>query len=392
MHDNSRSWEELKQSGLPDNLIEAYADSQALIFSPETSAVLKELEHDPDRDAKLREQALAGHTGAMLIFARIERAQGRPEKWFALTYAAFARGSGQAAYELAYDAERHDLPSAFELYKQAIERGHLGARYRAVNLLREHSPDGLALTVGRHEALLADYLRLADEVMNREVFNALVTGSHPVQFLGELGIPWGTGTFFLVRWKGEEFAITARHCILASDADPVQAQLIVPHREGPIPFLGHFAVADDEKVIDDERDVFLWKIGEDRSGNDQGWWSWRLDHLWKPASELCTGQKIFLVGYPNVEERVDYERGKLEPHCLVIRGELAKDSLGDLLAVDCADFDVTVDGVSGGPVYAMFHGIFFFVGMAVRGDARAKRIYFIDATHVIAALEQTLKK
>lgn len=95
-----------------------------------------------------------------------------------------------------------------------------------------------------------------------------------------------------------------------------------------------------------------------------------------------------MVGYPNIEERVDYEAGKLAPHCLVIRGDLANDSPAGLLAVDCAEFDVTVDGVSGGPVFAMFDGVYFFVGMAVRGVAEARRVYFIDAMHVIAAPDQ----
>ncbi|MGF6758027.1 hypothetical protein [Paraburkholderia sp. GAS42] len=350
----------------------------------------RQLEDDPQREAKLREEFHAGNPAALIVAARIEFAEGKEDRWFALMHAAFSKGSGQAAFELADNFEKSNPQDALSLYADAIERGHLGARYKIVNLLRAHPPERLGIRSDQHSASLAKYIPLADELVKREIFDVLVTGSHPVQFLEELGIPWGTGTFFLVRWKDKEFAVTARHCISASKADPNHARLIVPDRQGPVPFLGHFTPAGEEKHIDDERDIFMWEVGGHTEEKDSGWWSWRMDHLWKPASELRAGQKIFIVGYPSIEERVDYEGRKLDPHCLVIRGDLADGSLAGLLAVDCAEFEVTVDGVSGGPVFAMFDGIYFFVGMAVRGIAEARRVYFIDATHVIAAMDQAV--
>lgn len=375
-------------AALPAELRQAHARVQASIFAPETTALRDSLYNDPEREAKLNEAYRAGNPAAWMIIAEAAYANGDQNQWFALMHAAYEKGSAQAAFELAHHFQTGDPMVAFSLYVEAIDRGHLGGRYGIVNLLKANTPETLGIDPDEHSKSLATYSPLADELARREVFDALVTGAHPVQFLAELGIPWGTGTFFLLRWKDREFAVTARHCIIASEADPNHARLMVPHRHGPVPFLGHFTPAGEEKNIDDERDIFMWEVGEPAADSDSGWWSWRLDHLWKPASALRPGQKVFVVGYPNIEERVDYEAGKLAPHCLVIRGDLANDSPAGLLAVDCAEFDVTVDGVSGGPVFAMFDDVYFFVGMAVRGIAEARRVYFIDATHIIAALDQ----
>ncbi|MEM5460828.1 hypothetical protein VSR69_39330 [Paraburkholderia phytofirmans] len=375
-------------AALPAELRQAYVRAQAPIFALETSTLLDSLDNDPEREVKLAEQLHAGNPAASMIFARIAYERGDGDQWFALMHAAFEKGSAQAAFELAHHFQTRGSEAALFLYTEAIDRGHLGARYGIVNLLKANTPEKLGIGPDEHAESLARYSPLADELVRRELFHALVTGAHPVQFLAELGIPWGTGTFFLLRWRDHEFAVTARHCIVASKADPNHARLMVPHRDGPVPFLGHFTPAGEEKNIDDERDIFMWEVGGKTPNSDSGWWSWRLDHLWKPASALKPGQKIFVVGYPNIEERVDYQAATLAPYGLVICGNLANDSPAGLLAVDCAEFDVTVDGVSGGPVFAMFDGVYFFVGMAVRGIAEARRVYFIDATHVVAALDQ----
>ncbi len=300
--------------------------------------------------------------------------------------------SAEAAFTFAQD-HQEELPAiAYELYKTAFKDGHIGATWALANLCRSQSAETLNTTQEELDEILSESLEIGDQLMTQEAFDALVTGSHPVQFLDEHCIPWGSGTFFIAAWKGHQFAITAKHVIEECNADPKNARLLVTGHENPVPFLGCFTPKHDEiEESDDSQDIFLWLVDDSPIGPKVEWWSWRMDILWKPSSSLKSGQKIFAVGYPNTDSKYDYENRKIIPQALVVRGELSGDSIIDgLFTIDCADFSVDIDGISGGPIFAMFGGVFYFVGMALRGGASAKKIHFLGAEHVINTLDQAL--
>nr|WP_288497741.1 trypsin-like serine protease [uncultured Pseudomonas sp.] len=382
----------MDEKELPEELYRAHMKWASDRFYPESSAMLKSVNENPDQDKLIYEAAYRGEPGAMLLMATLMKHNNNEPGYYFWINAALNEGSGEAAFRLATDVTQEHPNLAYELLKLALGHGHMGSSWAIANLCREKSADELGTTQEELSKTLSEALIAGDKLFFAEAFEALITGAHPVQFIDEHKIPWGSGTFFIAAWKDHQFAITAGHVIKNCNANPNQAQLLVPKQTNPVPYIGHFHPKVKEENNSDLQDVFLWHIDSSSTGPKVEWWSWRMDHLWKPASTLKPKQKIFVVGYPNTDEKFDLENYTIRVEPLLVRGELSEQGIGDgIYSVECAEFSVDIDGISGGAVFAMFEGIFYYVGMVLRGGTAARQIHFLDATQVIDALDQAVE-
>lgn len=377
---------------LPKDILHAHLKGLSERFYPESSAMLKSVENNPDQDRLIYEAAHRGEPGAMLLIAVLMKTLDDSTGYYHWINLALKKGSGEAAFRLANDIEHDEPKFAYRLLKLALENGHIGSSLSLANLCNEKSPDELGIPKEEFEKTLGIAQKTGDTLSLIEAKTALITGAHPVQFIDEHKIPWGSGTLFVVAWKDHQFAITAEHAIRNSNADPNSARLLVPNQDNPVPYMGHFHAKEENEDKSDSQDIFLWHIDSSPNGPEVEWWSWRMDYLWKPASALKPKQKVFVVGYPNTDSKFDLDNNVIRAEPLLVRAELSEKTIGDnLYTIDCAEFSIDIDGISGGPVFAMFEGIFYYVGMALRGGASAKQIHFLDATYVVKALDQALE-
>lgn len=239
---------------------------------------------------------------------------------------------------------------------------------------------------------------LRDRLFIPEIQLILMSGTHPVFFAKDQeDYIWGLGTLFLLQWHERQFAITAKHVIENQQADFSHLRIIIQGNEAALPISGASIPSHPRHSQREEiEDLVVFHVPKDPYLADckVEWDTWRMPEFWKPASQLQVGQQIFTVGYPFNENRFDYENNKINLAPMLVVGKLSADSLGDdLYCIDCEPFPVDdLNGFSGAPVFARFEGLFYYVGMVIRGGAEARKIHFMDATYVTFALNEVYKK
>jgi hypothetical protein len=226
-----------------------------------------------------------------------------------------------------------------------------------------------------------------DELYIAEIYEAIVTGALPVFFAEKTdSYLWGGGTLFMVQWGEHQFAITAKHVIENQQADWRHLRILIPGYNVALP-LTTATVPNhpNHDCKDDVEDIFVFHIEKepDLDGEELAWYTWRMKEFWMPASNLAVGQQIFAVGYPFIDERYDYDANKVKIPPLVVIGKLSPSSIGnDIFTIDCEEFEMDLNGISGGPVFARCSGFFHYVGMIIRAGQKSKKIHFVDASYV----------
>jgi hypothetical protein len=364
----------------------AKREAEALAY-PESTDVLNKAKQSDDMERYIVGGAEAGVPGAMLLLARRFVALGLDDEALKWERRAWEHGSAEAAFVLGMRYAGIDKALAYQYLRDAFLRRHIAGTWQLVNFCREITPDEIGVTSVDFESTFAASVALGDQFQFAHAHAALVTGTHPVQFRDELNIPWGTGTFFIVRWKGADFAITAKHVIRASSAETDQVQLVVPYQKHSIPYLSKSGMG----VLDPDGeplDVHVWQIDPDSAVSAE-WDAWHLEQHWQPPEALQKDQFVFVVGYPNNEDKIDFDNLEMRRQPLIVKGKLGEKTAG-LHTVECAEFSADVDGVSGGPVFSMVGGTYHFIGMAQWGGRTARRLYFLDARQIIRVLDSFL--
>jgi hypothetical protein len=232
-----------------------------------------------------------------------------------------------------------------------------------------------------------------ESVTHAEVFTALVTGTRPVYFQTDEESPlWGGGTMFIAQWKDKQFAITARHVFTNCDASPQHTRILFPGFKIALPIIGMYAPSfpgnEAQQDLEDMTCLLIRK--EFELDEDMHWYAWNMERFWRPATDLQIGQQIFAVGFPNTDDRYDWENQRVNEMPVISVGMLGIDSLGPgTYCIDTAEFEYNIDGCSGGPVFARFDGFFHYVGLIIRGGSKARKIYFVGAEYVTWMLDNS---
>jgi hypothetical protein len=235
-------------------------------------------------------------------------------------------------------------------------------------------------------------------VHSEEVYLALVTGTRPVYFQeSEEGYMWGSGSLFIVAWKGYQFAVTAKHVFTKSGADPMHTRILFPGSQTALPLVGAFwPQFPGHESQEEVEDLYLLQIDHEnphlQDEDAPDYYIWKLEDFVVPAKYFPDGEQVFAVGYPSHDERFDYDNQKLRETAMVAIGKIRKGKGEGRFEIDCAEFPMEIGGASGGPVFARVQGFFVFIGVMVRGGAAGQTIHFVDALYVIHTLNNTVKK
>jgi len=369
---------------LPDFRKEAHLEKMKKSNFPESTEFYNKIRDDPEMETIIQNEAKDGNPAAMLLISRRFYNLGFSREGLKWLKQACENGSGEAAFLLGFEKLDRNKKEAFRYLRLAFERGHEGGTLALASLCIQGSDSELGIGSAAREEMLALATREADRITFYSALESLLPGTHPVQFIESNGIPWGTGTLIIVDWKGQQFALTASHVITASNASPDQINLLIPGYDVPIPIVKDSCV-EFKNGLNEDLDVFGWFLDRD-SAKRVAWAAWDLNHFWKPATELKIGQTLFVLGYPNTEDKINFEKMIMERHPLIVKGKLSNQGKDGQFTIDCAEFSVDIDGVSGSPVFAMIGGMYFFVGLAQWGGTTARKIHFLDAAEITNAL------
>lgn len=230
-------------------------------------------------------------------------------------------------------------------------------------------------------------------------FEKLLETAKPVVFdTGWEETPYaGIGTCFIVLYKQDTFAITAKHVI---DDCSGESLVIFPNKETElsIPFNTYLQVTDSDGNDGDYADIAIFKVDYkalelegssvirtiDLNKYDSSW------NKRKSESEL------FFFGYPSEHRKIDYEQYLIssDQHLLVAK------YVGKSVSQFCYEIEIkdlknisNLDGFSGSPVFCIStkkadQPFMTWCGMLIRGTSESKRAYFIDGGIIIQILEK----
>lgn len=237
---------------------------------------------------------------------------------------------------------------------------------------------------------------LRDHLTIGEIYDILATGTRPIYFqTTEDDYIWGCGTLFIAQWDDHQYAITAKHVINNLDADPKTLRIILPGYDIALPVSGASSPNHPNHEYQNEvEDMMAFHITKEPNleGNHLEWHAWNMNTFWRPASDLAIGQQLFAIGYPAEGRSFDYENKTVSASPLISIGKLAHTSIGrDLYTIECNEFSTDLNGISGGPVFARFNGLFHYVGMIIKAGAKAKKIHFVDSLYITFLLREASK-
>jgi hypothetical protein len=247
-------------------------------------------------------------------------------------------------------------------------------------------------------------LRAEAEAVMQPQLRSLRLCAKPAVF--DTGIPGAhfsvAGTLFLVGFHQKVYVLTPRHVVLDWPMDGLAIILTETGERLPLSTRWIIRVHDDDGTVDEDSDMSdliifradLTEVSpEARSSN-------YFVHLTPPEAVDWFDSRdesiFFLYGHPKVANYPDWERSKVIQNQYLLHGAYAGPSPFDgcfELSIEnplaLADFD----GLSGSPVFSLLKeyksGIQpVFCGMALRGTAPSKRIHFLGANIIIAALEE----
>lgn len=241
---------------------------------------------------------------------------------------------------------------------------------------------------------------LAEKAAWADIESALLTGTRPVLWQALPGRPcmhnprYGMGSLFVVMYKGKHFAITAKHVV--DGVDPAIFRLMLAETKDFLPVhAGRHPLEGSQDYQDDPEDIFVWQIDEANTAPGIEWWSWNLEGLYREVSDIGHGQRVYAVGYPGFEENFDTANFDFEEHPFVASGLLTDRPLTDDVYSMRLDQDlpsVTLNGMSGGPVFARFDEKFHFVGMCIRGGGTPPHLHLISSGHVLGFLDTLIEE
>jgi len=243
----------------------------------------------------------------------------------------------------------------------------------------------------------------ADAVMPPQL-RRLRLCAKPVVF--DTGIPGAhfsvAGTAFLAGFRQCVYVLTPRHVVHGSARESLAILLNAAGERLPLGMDWKIRVHDDDGSIDENGDLSdlrifradLTEVSSDaRSSNF-------VIHLTPPEAvdwfDSRDQSTFFLYGYPKHANYPDWEQSKVIQNQYLLHGAY----VGESPFEGCFELSVEnplalpdFDGLSGAPVLSLpkvyKSGIQpVFCGMALRGSAPSKRVHFLGANVIMAALEE----
>lgn len=210
------------------------------------------------------------------------------------------------------------------------------------------------------------------------------------------------GSFFLAKYQGHYYGITAAHCLHRRDKDALRLMFdeLAPNEEKFMSLCCVHELNDPPTGSEDYTDVVFLEIDETQLSDSQRNSQWFLDFddLIDRKVLLERGEKLVTRGFPNSLGGIDYDRHKIVTQSFTVDGTYeGRVDAPRIHAFRLSDLSQVLDinGISGSPVF-LFHEDprgwhYLFAGMIIQGSIHTGIVRFIDCGVIFAALKKMQK-
>lgn len=205
---------------------------------------------------------------------------------------------------------------------------------------------------------------------------------------------WGIGSSFLINYLGRVLVITAKHVVENLDANPKDTRILMPNTKVALPIKSSFTpVFYNHENKTDVEDLIFFNIDDQRFCQESGLdlYSWDFIKLSYPTSKLAVGDELLVAGFPNTEDRYNYDEKKINETLLLRTGSLVESKLGkDIYTMDGTASEYDFNGMSGAPVFCLREGFVLFTGIVLRGSSSSGILHFVSSEVVMSALKSSV--
>jgi hypothetical protein len=206
----------------------------------------------------------------------------------------------------------------------------------------------------------------------------------------------GRGTCFLCRYRGVDFAVTAKHVIRGYSPDQIRIAFHQSSRSFA-PHNSQVTIADAGFEDTDWADLAIFPL--ERSHYDDTAFGEEPPYLIPASSALWRpphGGHFIMRGFPHDLNAIDYDRAVIRQQAVQIEADhVAASSMAHCHEIAFRDISMctTLDGLSGTPVFWLGAGPpheHRLAGVLVRATHSSGRGHFIHASVLVTALDKTL--
>lgn len=214
----------------------------------------------------------------------------------------------------------------------------------------------------------------------------------PVHFAQGEGLPWGFGTAIIVQCKSDFFIVTARHVLENQQAKVEDFRVRLDGENIAIPVCSFSKV----KVSDgspssspEDLDVIIFKVDQElyKSVSQNPLVSYCTESSVCSSYFIPDGAELLVVGYPEIENRYDYDAEKINDPIAFKFGAKSASIIGEPVFMFSGEpFNKTYNGMSGSPVFWIEDEVLKIAGMVLRGTASSGHLHYVDFNVVFTAI------
>jgi hypothetical protein len=210
----------------------------------------------------------------------------------------------------------------------------------------------------------------------------------------------GGGTFFLAKYKGRFYGITARHCLRDRDKNAIRLMFdeSAQSAEPFMPLRCVHELNDPKTGLENYTDVALMEIDESELTENQ-----RLSTRFLDFDDLAPrhaiidgGEKLVIRGFPNCLGGIDYDAQKIRIQSFMFDGTYGGRSgtpqVETLIFEELPNDISSLAGLSGSPLFLLRQderGLhYLFAGMVIERIIDSRTIRFIRCGVIFAALNK----
>lgn len=203
---------------------------------------------------------------------------------------------------------------------------------------------------------------------------------------------WGKGSSMLLSTQSSFYWVTARH-VLENMEGTVESLRIFPYDYSTVslPFNEKYTIKPGTS-LEDYKDVFVLRIHLDEflQFGDCPLVGQDVNRGLRPAEQLCVEDRLWIIGYPEESNSVDYEERRIKNTRSVIGARYMGQSTEDhchTLRFDGALLPSSLDGLSGSPIFYLQPESVadkvmltpLIIGMLLRGSSESRRAHFVSS-------------
>ena len=207
---------------------------------------------------------------------------------------------------------------------------------------------------------------------------------------------WVKGSSFICADAKHFYWVTAAHVLTNTKADPQSLRIFSSDSATTTLSFDEKYTLTETDARDDYRDIFILRVDDEEFSKcgDSALIGQDIQDGFLDVDSLPLGSELWIVGYADDDNYVDYEQAKIKQTRSVVRAIYQGQGVSDYCHTARVESSIKLssfDGLSGSPVfYKRIDGgeeRMVLAGMLIRGTANSLMVHFINAAVIRRMIE-----